>query len=60
MVGTSCGTAPYDVSWSESEAACSLVRGTRTFQPNSGLDSNHGSWSRCAAALRSPTTAIAG
>ncbi len=60
MVGTSCGTAPYERSWSESEAACSLVRGTRTRQPKSGLDSNHDSWSRCAGALRSPTTAMTG
>ncbi len=56
MVGTSCGTAPYERSWSERPVACSLVRGTRTFQPNSGFVSNQECEERCATC--SPTTAI--
>ena len=40
------------------EPACSLVRGTSTRQPNSGLVSNHDAVSRSPAA--SPTTAITG
>ncbi|CAM5227331.1 hypothetical protein SAVIM40S_02983 [Streptomyces avidinii] len=60
MVGTSWGTAPYERSWSESEAACSLVRGTSTRQPNSGFDSNQDRSSRRATALCSPTTAMTG
>lgn len=58
MVGTSSGTAPYDRSWSDRPADCSLVRGTSTRQPNSGLLSNHDSLSRVATA--SPTTITAG
>src|SRR5690625_720093 len=40
MVGTSSGTAPCSRSCSDREAACSLVRGTSTRQPNSGRVSN--------------------
>src|SRR5687768_23793 len=40
------------------EPDCSLVRGTSTFQPNSGLVSNHDSCSRMATV--DPTTARAG
>ncbi len=58
IVGTSSGTAPYDWSCSDSPAACSLVRGTRTRQPNSGLFSNHDRRSRVPTA--SPTTISAG
>src|SRR5260370_40405311 len=58
MVGTSSGTAPCARSRSESAPACSLVRGTSTRQPNSGLVSNHDS---CAAvAAGGPATATAG
>lgn len=46
IVGTSSGTAPYPRSWSDSDAACSFVRGTSTRQPNSGLVSNQDSLSR--------------
>ena len=49
MVGTSSGTAPYSRSRSETADACSLVRGTSTRQPNSGLVSYQDS-RRCAAA----------
>ena len=58
IVGTSSGTAPYSRSRCDTTAACSLVRGTRIRQPNSGLVSNHDSSSRAATA--SPTTAMAG
>ena len=54
IVGTSSGTAPYERSWSDSDAACSLVRGTSTRQPNSGLVSNQDSLSRQPTI--SPTT----
>src|ERR1700761_625923 len=57
MVGTSSGTAPYSRSRWETRAACSLVRGTSTRQPNSGLVSNQDS--RSCAATASPTTATA-
>ena len=57
IVGTSSGTAPYSRSWSETTDACSLVRGTSTRQPNSGLVSNQDS--RFLAAAASPTTAMA-
>ena len=43
IVGTSSGTAPYSRSRCDTTAACSLVRGTRTRQPNSGLVSNQDS-----------------
>ena len=42
----------------DSEPACSLVRGTSTRQPNSGLVSNHDSVSR--RSTTSPTTVTAG
>jgi hypothetical protein len=58
MVGTSSGTAPYSRSRTDSEAACSLVRGTSTRQPNSGLVSNHDRVSR--RFTTSPTTVTAG
>ena len=58
IVGTCSGTAPYSRSRSETLPACSLVRGTSTRQPNSGLVSNQDS-AGCAA-IPSPTTAIAG
>ena len=58
IVGTSSGTAPYSRRRCDTTAACSLVRGTSTRQPNSGLVSNHDSVSRAATA--SPTTATAG
>src|SRR5450432_1885651 len=57
IVGTSSGTAPYSRSRCDTTAACSLVRGTSTRQPNSGLVSNHDSRSR--AATTSPTIAMA-
>jgi len=57
IVGTSSGTAPYSRRRCETTAACSLVRGTRIRQPNSGLVSNQDSRSRAATA--SPTTAMA-
>ena len=57
IVGTSSGTAPYSRRRCDTMAACSLVRGTRTRQPNNGLVSNHDSRSRAATA--SPTTAMA-
>ena len=58
MVGTSSGTAPKPRSREDSAPACSLVRGTRTRQPNSGLVSNHDSVSR--RSTTGPTTVIAG
>src|SRR3954452_11131050 len=58
MVGTSSGTAPQERSRADSEPACSLVRGTSTRQPNSGLVSNHDSVSR--RSTTSPTTVTAG
>ena len=58
MVGTSSGTAPYSRTRRDSEPACSLVRGTRTRQPKSGLVSNHDSVSRRLTTL--PMTVIAG
>src|SRR5512144_2765255 len=58
MVGTSSGTAPYPRSRAESVPACSLVRGTSTRQPNSGLVSNHDSVVR--RSTTSPTTVMAG
>src|ERR1700761_145756 len=57
MVGTSSGTAPYSRSRSETTDACSLVRGTSTRQPNSGLVSYQDILLFAAAA--SPTTATA-
>ena len=58
MVGTSSGTAPKPRRRTDSEGAWSLVRGTRTRQPKSGLVSNHDSVSRRSTTL--PTTVIAG
>ena len=58
MVGTSSGTAPKPRSREDSAPACSLVRGTRTRQPKSGLVSNHDSVSR--RSTTGPTTVIAG
>ena len=40
IVGTSSRHGAVRASWSESAPACSLVRGTSTRQPNSGLVSN--------------------
>ncbi|CAM5632573.1 hypothetical protein SRIMM317S_05315 [Streptomyces rimosus subsp. rimosus] len=60
MVGTSCGTAPYSTSWSESEAACSLVRGRGPASRTAACSRTTESWSRRAAAPRSPTTAMTG
>src|SRR5580693_2181255 len=57
IVGTSSGTAPYSRSRSETTEACSLVRGTSTRQPNSGLFSYQDILLFGAAV--SPTTAIA-
>src|SRR5580692_9834470 len=57
MVGTSSGTAPYSRSRSDTADACSLVRGTSTRQPNSGLVSYQDILLFAAAA--SPTTATA-
>src|SRR5690349_10956914 len=50
--------APYAARRAVIDPAWSLVRGTRTFQPNSGLVSNHDSCSRSATVV--PTTARAG
>lgn len=50
MVGTSSLCAPYVRSRAISGAAWSLVRGTRTRQPNSGLVSYQVSSARCSAA----------
>ena len=58
IVGTSSGTAPKPRSRAESAPACSLVRGTSTRQPNSGLVSNHDSVSR--RSTTGPTTVMAG
>jgi len=58
MVGTCSGTAPLARSRSQTSSACSLVRGTSTRQPNSGLVSNQDS-AGCDA-TPSPTTATAG
>jgi hypothetical protein len=58
MVGTCSGTAPRARSRSDTPSACSLVRGTSTRQPNSGLVSNQDRV-RCAA-TPSPMTATAG
>src|SRR6201992_838472 len=55
MVGTSSGTAPYSRSRSDTTDACSLVLGTSTRQPNSGLVSYQDILLFAAAA--SPTTA---
>ena len=58
IVGTSSGTAPYPRRRVVSEPACSLVRGTSTRQPNSGLVSNQDRASR--RLTTSPTTVTAG
>ena len=50
IVGTSTGTAPYARSCSLIAPACSLVRGTRTFQPYSGRLSHQDSRSRSVTA----------
>ena len=55
IVGTISPTAPYRSSSVIIEPACSLVRGTRTRQPNSGSDSNQLNASR--PATPPPTTA---
>src|SRR3984893_15514592 len=57
MVGTSSGPAPSTRSRSDTTDACSLVRGTSTRQPNSGLVSYQDILLFAAAA--SPTTATA-
>src|SRR3984893_18691619 len=57
MVGTSSGPAPSTRSRSDTTDACSLVRGTSTRQPNSGLVSYQDILLFAAAA--SPTTAMA-
>ena len=54
IVGTSTGTAPYARSRSLIAPACSLVRGTSTFQPYSGRDSHQDSRSRSVTAGRRP------
>ena len=58
IVGTTSAVAPNDSSRAMVDPDCSLVRGTRTFQPNSGLVSNQDSCSRSATVV--PTTASAG
>ena len=58
MVGTTSLVAPYADRRAVIEPAWSLVRGTRTFQPNSGLVSNHDSCSRRPTV--EPTTASDG
>ena len=58
IVGTCSGTAPWARSRSETSSACSLVRGTSTRQPNSGLVSNQDS-APCEM-TPAPTTATAG
>ena len=58
MVGTTSLTAPNSASRSVVEMAWSLVRGTSTRQPNSGLVSNQDSSSRSATGA--PTTASTG
>src|SRR3954449_12533835 len=56
MVGTSTGTAPYARSRSLMSPACSLVRGTRTRQPNSGRLSHQDSLARLSTAAPTVTT----
>src|ERR1019366_7653545 len=58
IVGTTSLVAPYDARRAVIEPAWSLVRGTRMFQPNSGLVSNHESCSRSRTV--EPTTASDG
>src|SRR4051794_25332564 len=58
MVGTSCDVAPWPRRRSAISPACSLVRGTRTFQPYSARDSHHDSFDRCPAAW--PIVTISG
>ena len=58
IVGTSTGTPPKPRSRSLIAPACSLVRGTSTFQPYSARDSHQASLSRCAAALPIVTTTV--
>src|SRR5215207_3637708 len=58
MVGTSTGTAPYARSRSLIAPACSLVRGTSTFQPYSGRLSHQDSRPRSATA--GPTAITSG
>src|SRR5215218_4917164 len=58
MVGTSTGTAPYARSRSLISPAWSLVRGTRTRQPNSGRLSHQDSRARLSTAA--PTVATTG
>src|SRR5829696_9712617 len=58
MVGTSTGTAPYARSRSLISPAWSLVRGTRTRQPNSGRLSHQDSRARLSTAV--PTVATTG
>src|SRR3954452_9875028 len=58
MVGTSSGTEPKLRSRAESVPACSLVRGTSTRQPNSGLVSNQDRAVR--RSTTSPITVTAG
>ncbi len=50
IVGTSSGLAPCERSRSDRIAACSLVRGTSTVQPNSARDSHQDSLLRAATA----------
>ena len=58
MVGTTAAWAPCCSSRAIVEPDCSLVRGTSTSQPNSGLVSNHDSVSRMVTV--DPTTASTG
>ena len=58
MVGTTAACAPWCSSRAIVEPDCSLVRGTSTSQPNSGLVSNHDSVSRMVTV--DPTTASTG
>ena len=58
IVGTTSAVAPYEARRAMVEPDCSFVRGTRMFQPNSGLVSNHDSCSRSATV--EPITARAG
>src|SRR5690606_31105856 len=56
MVGTSVGIAPYARSRALIAPACSLVRGTSTFQPYSGRLSHQLSFSRSATPLPTSNT----
>ena len=58
IVGTTSAVAPCPDSFAVTPPACSLVRGTRTRQPNSGFVSYQLPCSR--SATTSPTTAVVG